>query len=83
MIAAAPATSPGTSSFRPSGSLLSVSVTAATASATAPKPRPNQKIQRQPAPEISTPPITGPSESASPETAAQTPRATARSRRSG
>ncbi len=76
-------TRPGTSSFRPSGSLLSVSVTAATASESAPNPKPNQKMLRQPGPSASTPPITGPRASASPETAAHTPRARARSARSG
>ena len=83
VMAHAPVTRPGTSSFRPCGSLLSVSVTAATPSERAPKPSPNQKMLRQPKPAVSTLPMIGPRASASPETAAQTPRARARSRRSG
>ena len=63
---------------RPWRSELSGTATAAMVKAITPKPRLNQKIARQLEKPTSAPPITGPSASARPETAAQTPSASAR-----
>ena len=57
--------------------------TAARTKATTPNPRLNQKMARQLEKPTSAPPITGPRASARPETAAQTPSASARVPRSG
>ena len=64
------------------GSELSGTTTAATSSASSPKNRLNQKMPRQFHAPMMAPPITGPSASASPDTAAQTPTALARARSS-
>ena len=77
--APAPKSVPRVSTRPAVGSELSGTVTAAAMRAARPNTRLNQKIPRQfHAPTIA-PPITGPRASASPETAAQTPIAQARS----
>ena len=69
--------------LRPWRSEVSGTATAARTKATTPKPRLNQKIARQLEKPTSAPPMTGPRASASPETAAHTPSASARVFRSG
>ena len=80
---AAPKRKPRTSILRPCRSDDSGTLTAARTKATTPKPRLNQKMARQLENPTSAPPMTGPSARASPETAAQTPSASALVSRSG
>ena len=80
--APAPSTVPTVSTRAACGSELSGTTTAATSSASSPKNRLNQKMPRQFHAPMMAPPITGPSASASPDTAAQTPTALARARSS-
>ncbi len=80
---AAPNRNPRKSMLLPCRSDDSGTLTAARTKATRPKARLNQKIARQLENPTSAPPMTGPSARASPETAAQTPRASARVPRSG
>ena len=74
---------PGASIRRDWRSAVSGTKAAAITKLTAPNARLNQKMARQSEMPTSTPPMTGPSASASPDTAAHTPSASARIRRSG
>ncbi len=78
--APAPSSVPAVSTRLALGSALSGRTIPATTSAARPKMRLNQKIPRQPNQSVSAPPTTGPSASASPETAAQMPTARSRAR---
>ncbi len=79
----APRMKPGMSNRARTGSELSGRTMAAATRATIPKIRLNQNTARQDHSPTSTPPMTGPMASASPDTAAQIPSARARRRRLG
>ena len=79
---AAPISAPAVSTRCASGSALSGRIMAPSTSAASPKTRLNQKMARQFHTPTSAPPTTGPSARARPDTAAQTPMARSRLRRS-